>query len=667
MAFCFAAPHPLGLQEDTGLSSWKSSQPSPSAATLPQRVLAPLAPPLKPIVSPSGGRTKSMERPTPLPPTPPLTSNPFRRSTSQASNPSPFGHSHSGGGQQQLSGSAVADELFQGRMSPTSLPQATKVGRASSTPFISTNAVNIPPRAKKTSHDESSPTKNPFLALSRANSHGTAFPVVVPPLPPRKPTLPVLPPPRHPAPPPVPPPIARKPSHTYNASTSALIRQSLLAAKTAQKVSDGTLQHIKTMEVIKSSSGTALGGSLKERARTAQGLSNPDSSTSTPPLTVRSGTSPSTAPPSVSSNEGRSAPASIAASHAHTAPIPPPRPPPLRANSRSTSPQKPSPIKPTFIVASEPSESSPDSFASASSTRPTRSKSLHGSPSSGVGKLAGSAPTPPPRRRPESVQVATSPFAERAGGVMLSNSSASSSPRTLSRRSSTQPTPSPGQQHMRRKSQHSPPSSATGSVHGSATGRSTSPPHDPFSSFFSSVRQTTENMFGVVSGGGNGSGAGVTQSDGLQFHKYARKAEGGLAPGRGYISHRLGGRAGERLVNTKEDDGDDPDDDDPIERRASSGARSGRQSIDSNTPGMDTTDEPSQDPYADVVDWNQWERDDSKRFGAGPGIVGRSSSQPNRNRVGGGLGNDRDDEEEDEGIDELRKPQKVGDGWRRLG
>lgn len=215
------------------------------------------------------------------------------------------------------------------------------------------------------------------------------------------------------------------------------------------------------------------------------------------------------------------------------------------------------------------------------------------------------------------------------------------SPGPLSRRASVQPT-----QHLRRTS-HSP-----------------SPPHDPFSSFFSSVRQTTENMFGTASGSGGGGGAGVTQSDGLQFHKYARKAEGGLAPGRGYISHRLGGSAGERLVNPNEDD-----DNDVIERRASSGtgtgtgARSGRQSVDSNTPGMDT-DEPGLDPYADVVDWNQWERDNSKRSGAGRGVVGRSLSQPGRSR--GGFGNDRD-EDEDEVADELRKPQTAADGWRRLG
>ncbi|KAG9000588.1 hypothetical protein FRB94_005334 [Tulasnella sp. JGI-2019a] len=667
------APHPLGLPEDLLSSSDRQSSSQSSAGTLPQRVLAPIS---------ASRHAKSIERPAPPPPTPPLTSNPFRRSTSQASNPSPYYARSSTGGGGPLTGSAVTDDReLDGRLSPVSLPYA-KGGRASSIPFTTaTNPSNVSSSRTKAT-DSNSPTKNPFLALSRTSSHVSSLPVTVPPLPPRKPTLPLPPPPRHPAPPPVPPPLARKPSHSHTGSTSVLIRQSLMAAKTAQKASDSTLQQIKTMEVIKSSSGHApIGTSLKERARTAA-LNHPDSSTSTPPLTVRSGTTPSTAP-SVSSQEGKSAPPSVASHHHHAPPIPPPRPPPMRGNSRSTSPHKPSPIKPTFIVAPsdrsrDPSSSSPDSFASASvsaastasSSRPTRSKSLHGSPTSATGGMGGAAsggrppvPTPPPRRRPESVQVlGNSPFAGIAPPPVPPPMSSASSPGMLSRRASVQMTQSQPA-HSRRPSGHSPPRSATGS----ATGRSTSPLQDPFSAFFSSVRQTTENMFGVGSGGGNGGltqGGGGAGDSGLQLSmgKFARKAEKGLAPGRGYISHRLGGTAGERLVKNTKDEGSD--DDEGVRKGT---IRSERRSIDSNTPGMDM---PSQDQ--DAYDWNEWERDDSSRkFGSGiagrggmASVLERTRSRSQPGRIGGSLGLGFGDEDEDDGF---RKPQRAAEGWSRLG
>ncbi len=56
-----------------------------------------------------------------------------------------------------------------------------------------------------------------------------------------------------------------------------------------------------------------------------------------------------------------------------------------------------------------------------------------------------------------------------------------------------------------------------------------------------------------------------------EFQKFASKAEGGLAPGRGYISHR--GVEGQRLVNEY----DDP-------------------TVDTGSPGMDTDD------------WSEWDR-----------------------------------------------------------
>lgn len=116
-----------------------------------------------------------------------------------------------------------------------------------------------------------------------------------------------------------------------------------------------------------------------------------------------------------------------------------------------------------------------------------------------------------------------------------------------------------------------------------------------------------------------GSTEGLLGHQGESFSKIARKAEGGLAPGRGYLSHR--GAAGERLMSSAREHADED--------------REKRKSIDSNTPGMDTN------PDDDGVDWNEWERSESLR---GRGGLGRSISR----------------EEDDYRV------QKV-DGWSRLG
>ncbi|KAG9041305.1 hypothetical protein FS837_012425 [Tulasnella sp. UAMH 9824] len=117
-------------------------------------------------------------------------------------------------------------------------------------------------------------------------------------------------------------------------------------------------------------------------------------------------------------------------------------------HSRSVSPSK---LSPTKLSMAEPQDimqisasSSMTSMSNLSSTdltstnRPTRSKSLHGTASSG--SMKGLVPTPPPRRRPESVQVTGLPFVN-APTSAPSATTAGSSPFNVSRRSSVQHPP----------------------------------------------------------------------------------------------------------------------------------------------------------------------------------------------------------------------------------
>ncbi|KIO16494.1 hypothetical protein M407DRAFT_33865 [Tulasnella calospora MUT 4182] len=230
-----------------------------------------------------------------------LSSNPFRRSLSQ--NPGGIGGSHAGSTSYARSHSAAGadDESSDGgRRSPTY--SAPAISRTSRPPSVTRSTS----RKGATLDEVPFPNNNPFFRPP--DSTAVTLPVTLPPLPPRKPPsqataplppppshAPIQPPPRHPAPPPPKP--ARKPSHTHSTSTSNLIRQSLVAAKTAPKAPEGTLASaMKSLVIVKSSSsnhppsGSGSGGTLKDRVRGEKEKSS-DSSAATTTAFSQSGRS----------------------------------------------------------------------------------------------------------------------------------------------------------------------------------------------------------------------------------------------------------------------------------------------------------------------------------------------------------------------------------------
>ncbi|KAG8909622.1 hypothetical protein FRC01_006829, partial [Tulasnella sp. 417] len=270
-------------------------------------------------------------------------------------------------------------------------------------------------------------------------------------------------------------------------------------------------------------------------------------------------------------------------------------------HSRSASPSKLSPTKLSMAEAQDmvqiSASSSTASISNSSSTdltstnRPVRSKSLHGTASSG--SMKGPVPTPPPRRRPESVQVTGSPFVN-APTSAPSATTASSSPFNLSRRSSVQhPPPRPS---------HSPSPSRSTSTSARSPGGATTPPsfkEDPFSSFYSTVKQHLAPKPAAESVNAN-----IFQPAAAELHKIGTKLEGGLAPGRGYLSHR--GLEGERLVKKGQQQVEDDEDDGY--RRLS--AYSDAPTVDSDTPGMDTNPpepSPTSTRLQNTESWMNWD------------------------------------------------------------
>ncbi|CAE6433705.1 hypothetical protein ACGC1H_001488 [Rhizoctonia solani] len=226
---------------------------------------------------------------------------------------------------------------------------------------------------------------NPF----RRSSHSPAPPPVRshsppvlprrPPLPPPRDSQPILPPPRHPQQPvkPPKPSTSSKPKSTLmppaGGTPSELIKQSLRAAKGAQRANETSLEKQRTWEVIKSSNThtpNSSGGVAQALAQlTASNLRSLHHAPHPPP-------GPSTESSSLD--------------HVATArpdPVPalpplPPKPASHHGHSRATSTSR-------KIEAPIPG-------------RPVRSKSLHHSPSHTPPNE--SPIQPPPRRRPESIQ-----------------------------------------------------------------------------------------------------------------------------------------------------------------------------------------------------------------------------------------------------------------------
>lgn len=263
---------------------------------------------------------------------------------------------------------------------------------------------------------------NPFL---RRTSHSPAPPPVrsqSPPLLPRRPPLPprdsnhtMLPPPRHPQQPAKPP----KPSSSSKpkmalmpagGAPSELIKQSLRAAKGAQRANETSLEKQRTWEVIKSStqgssSNSGAGGVAQALAQlTASNLRT------LAPNTPGGPTGPST---SASSSLDR-----VAAARPDPLPPLPPKPASHQGHSRSA------------IVSHHAQAESP------MPGRPTRSKSMHHSPSQTP--PLDSPIQPPPRRRPESIQFTGSGRPkQRAGSPSPTSTSVSVSRRASLARSHT--------------------------------------------------------------------------------------------------------------------------------------------------------------------------------------------------------------------------------------
>ncbi|CAE7066818.1 unnamed protein product [Rhizoctonia solani] len=240
---------------------------------------------------------------------------------------------------------------------------------------------------------------NPF----RRSSHSPVPPVRPhsPPVLPRRPPLPprdsqpILPPPRHPQQPikPPKPSTSSKPKSLMppaGGTPSELIKQSLRAAKGAQRANEASLEKQRTWEVIKSSHSS--GGVAQALAQlTASNLRSLPHAPHPPP-----------GPSTESSSLDRIA-------TARPDPVPglpplPPKPASHHGHTRATSTSR-------RVEAPTPN-------------RPVRSKSLHHSPS----QTPPNEPIqPPPRRRPESIQLTgPKPRAE----------SPSRSPNPLSRRTS---------------------------------------------------------------------------------------------------------------------------------------------------------------------------------------------------------------------------------------
>jgi hypothetical protein len=305
---------------------------------------------------------------------PPITSsNPFRRTLSTPGDTTP---NHTPGTVPPLphfspalvaaalaSSSAVAD----GDVSPT---------REAVTPTLA--------RSLSVKTLPESPS-NPFL---RRTSHSPAPPPVrsqSPPLLPRRPPLPprgesnitMLPPPRHPQQPAKPPKpsASSKPKSVLmpaGGAPSELIKQSLRAAKGAQRANETSLEKQRTWEVIKSSTQHSSSSNSGGVAQALAQLTASNLRTLAPGAHVLAGPSSST-----SSSLDR-----VAAARPDPLPPLPPKPASHQGHSRT----------PNVVRVTE----------SPAPGRPTRSKSMHHSPSQTP--PPDSPIQPPPRRRPESIQ-----------------------------------------------------------------------------------------------------------------------------------------------------------------------------------------------------------------------------------------------------------------------
>ncbi|KAG9103979.1 hypothetical protein FRC06_006418 [Ceratobasidium sp. 370] len=349
--------------------------------------------------------------PKSAPPIP--SSNPFRRTLSTPGDTTP---NHTSG---------TAPPL------PSFAPALVAAALASSSAVVDEDASPIREKGPALSRSMSAKTlpespSNPF----RRSSHSPAPPPVrsqSPPLLPRRPPLPpraeasitMLPPPRHPQQPAKPP----KPSASSKPKTSLmppaggtpseLIKQSLRAAKGAQRANETSLEKQRTWEVIKSS--THQGSSSNHNSSSHSGGGGVAQAvaqlTASNLRSLGPGSGAALAGPSSGTSSSLDR---VAAARPDPLPPLPPKPASHQGHSRTASSMRP--------------------IENPTPVRPTRSKSMHHSPSQ-TPPPDSSPIQPPPRRRPESIQFVGSAQKPRAGSPSPTSGSASLSRRTSLARS----------------------------------------------------------------------------------------------------------------------------------------------------------------------------------------------------------------------------------------
>ncbi|KAF8514016.1 hypothetical protein BU17DRAFT_94902 [Hysterangium stoloniferum] len=419
------------------------------------------------------------------------------------------------------------------------------------------------------------PPLPPSLSSASSSSSSHSPPkYATPPLPPRKPAL--LPPPRHGSlarlpvgvgsssrsstytPPLPPPPAPPKPPK----ATSMLIKQSLQAAKGAQSVKEvlDTLSKERRAEVIRKSgtggSGNTNGAKVVGSGTgTVRSVSPPRSFYDVAAARIGIGSSSSS---SISSNERTSTPPAFTVqpaspaspltvtrsafsqhpSHPSTAPLPNPRrSKSLHHPSPGSAAAAASPLSPDASSAFPRIQSQTRTHSQSPSPSPSQSPSSHHLTQPQPQPQPQSPPLPPPRRRrPESVQVTRSPFADAAD-----------------------------QDHRRGVSRE------RGVGEGWRPG--SAPKHYSVTELDARLRASS-NPGPNPTGSGAGAGAGPSMIDALQrtfatlrpgagFESVRVRAEGRVLPG-GYSKM---GKGGERLVGEEEEvegaDGDGEEDDGP--------------------------------------------------------------------------------------------------------
>ncbi|QRV91286.1 hypothetical protein RhiJN_19304 [Ceratobasidium sp. AG-Ba] len=333
----------------------------------------------------SSGHSGSPVRGDPImpksaPPNPP-SSNPFRRTLSTPGDVTP----------NHQSGTAPPLPNFAPALVAAALASNSAVADDDASPIRDKFAPNLS-RSMSVKALPESPS-NPF----RRTSHSPAPPPVRsqsppllprrPPLPPRETNTPMLPPPRHPQQPvkPPKPSASSKPKiismPSAGGAPSELIKQSLRAAKGAQRANESSLEKQRTWEVIKSSATQGSSSNHNNNTNSHSGVAQTVAQLTASNL--RSLGPSSSAVPAGPSSSTSSSLDRVAAARPDPLPPLPPKPASHHGHTRTAS---------TLRQTEHPTPQ-----------RPTRSKSLHHSPSQTP--PPDSAPIqPPPRRRPESMQ-----------------------------------------------------------------------------------------------------------------------------------------------------------------------------------------------------------------------------------------------------------------------